>query len=172
MNLNNLNNKHKIIKLSWNDLESIIFHTASLIKEDGLPDIIIGIHRGGTIPSIMLSHSLNIRDCFTFNIIHTKNDDINSSKLIKPIMKNNLNMNFLRDKDVLFIDDIVGSGKTFTTIKEEFAKYDLKRFRSSTCVLNLDNWEKDNISEPDITYISRLVRGWVIFPWENMKLFN
>ena len=64
------NNKDpKIKNYSWNDIDKYVNRLKDMIIADRfIPDIIVGIIRGGCIPSVYLSHLLEVRSYQTLNI--------------------------------------------------------------------------------------------------------
>lgn len=163
--------KINTITLSWNDIEKIIMHASKHIKDDGVPDVILAIQRGGFIPAVMLSHALNIRDIIPLNVKITVNDSINSQKM-QPILEHNPDVQKIKDKNVLIVDDIIGSGCTHHVVSNYLAKYQPASLKSLICVINKNNWEKTNYESPNklISYIGIEVRGWVEFPWERYNV--
>ena len=119
------------------------------------------------IPSVILSHELNIRNVENIKSIETLNDEINAIKK-KPIVDKNINLSNIKGKKVLIVDDILGSGATIKKIKEEVKKWKPKEVRTAICIVNEENWEKSNNTnyKDEIEYIGKSVRGWVVFPWE------
>lgn len=153
--------------ISWKEITDIIKHMGSNIKKNYKPEIIISIVRGGMIPSVILSHELNIRNVENIKSIETVNDEINAVKQ-KPMVDKNINLSNIKGKKVLIVDDILGSGATIKKIKEEIEKWKPKEARTAICIVNEENWEKSNkINYRDeIEYIGKSVKGWVVFPWE------
>jgi len=158
----------KINYFDWVEIENIIHQLATEIKKTYNPDILISAVRGGMIPSVILSHILNVRDIQNVNIKETISDDINAKKNT-PVLDNNLNLNNITGKKVLIVDDILGSGATIRTLKDEIKKWNPKEIKTAVCIINEENWEKSNTVtyENLVEYNGKCVRGWVIFPWEN-----
>jgi uncharacterized protein len=160
------------IYLSWNQIDDIVSNLSKKVEKEGKPEIIIGIQRGGLVPAVMLSHSLGVRDVLTLSISRTIDDRIDSQK-IEPYLQGEIcssTVERLSLKDVLLVDDIVGTGITLQTAQKLLRKSSsLSRFRSLVCIANLNNWDKSNINKPSdqISYIGKEVREWVVFPWEN-----
>jgi hypoxanthine phosphoribosyltransferase len=73
-------------------------------------DTILTIHRGGFIPAVYLSHLTNIRDVDIIYVQHSEIDEI------KPEWKKTIAFDdkgfIAKNKHILLIDDIVGTGKT------------------------------------------------------------
>lgn len=151
----------------WKEISAIVKNMSDNIKSDYNPDIIISIVRGGMIPSVILSHVLNIRKIENIKSIETISDEINAVKQ-EPMIDEKVNLSEIRGKKVLIIDDILGSGATIRKIKEEVKKWQPKELRTAICVVNEENWEKSNkfSYNDEIEYIGKAVRGWTVFPWE------
>lgn len=157
----------KIHKFSWFFIKTICSSLAKRIKEDNfMPDFILTIKRGGLIPSVIMSHLLNIRDIKVVNIKTTLTDKINSEK-IPPRLVTSLKKSKIQGKKILIIDDIVGTGKSLTLLISKIKKLSPKEIKSAIIVLNEENYEKTpQHTRVFINYIGKRVRGWVIFPWE------
>ncbi len=153
--------------INWKEITDIIKYMSSNIEKTYKPEIIISIVRGGMIPSVILSHELNIRNVENIKSIETVNDEINAIKQ-RPIVDKNINLSNINEKKVLIVDDILGSGATIKKIKEEVKKWNPKEVRTAICIVNEENWEKSNKTnyKDEIEYIGKSVRGWVVFPWE------
>lgn len=153
--------------ISWKEITNIVKSIGNNIKKNYRPEIIISVVRGGMIPSVILSHTLNIRNVENIKSIETLNDEIDAIKQ-KPIVDTNINFSNIKGKKVLIVDDILGSGATIRKVKEEVEKWNPKEIRTAICVVNEKNWEKSNKTnyKNEIEYIGKIVRGWVVFPWE------
>lgn len=153
--------------IDWKEISAIVKNMSDNIKSDYNPEIIISIVRGGMIPSVILSHVLNIRKIENIKSIETISDEINAVKQ-EPMIDEKVNLSEIRGKKVLIVDDILGSGATIRKIKEEVKKWQPKELRTAICVVNEENWEKSNkfSYNDEIEYIGKAVRGWTVFPWE------
>ncbi len=158
---------NNIIYFDWEEISNIVKKMSENIKNDYSPEIIISIVRGGMIPSVILSHALNIRKIENIKSIETISDEINADKT-EPMIDEKVDLSEIRRKKVLIVDDILGSGATIRKIKDEVKKWQPTELRTAICVVNEENWEKSNKSSynDEIEYIGKTVRGWVVFPWE------
>ena len=77
----------------------------NLEADSFIPDVIVGISRGGLIPGVMISHKLNI----PFKPVHASTRDF-------PHWENYLPQP--GDQKVLIVDDICDSGETFDRISD------------------------------------------------------
>ena len=91
---------------SWDEQLKDTNEICELIeKDDFLPDVIVGVSRGGLIPGVMISHKLNI----PFKPVHASTRDF-------PHWENYLPKS--KDEKVLIVDDICDSGETFERLSE------------------------------------------------------
>lgn len=166
--------ENKINTVTWEMFDSVITNLVRKIKKDYKADIIVSIVRGGMIPSVILSHKLEIRNVENIIVKETINDSINATK-ITPLVEVNPNMREkIAGKNVLLIDDIVGSGETMKLIRKVIGKCEPRKLKTVSCYVNEENWEKRNGIEVSdlVDYVGAIVRGWVIFPWENIEVSN
>ena len=123
--------------------------------------------RGGFVPSVIISHNINCRDVLVVDIKRTLSDEINSTK-IDPLFLDRLPFERISGKNVLIVDDILGTGETLFYLLKQINECNPKSLKSAIIVQNDDNFDKSKLKKvlkPD--YLGTNVRGWVIFPWEN-----
>jgi hypothetical protein len=153
-------------QISWIDFEKNIIILSKLLAASYVPDIIISIQRGGLIPAVMFSHLLGIRTLKVINVLRTVNDSVNSTK-IDPIITKDSNIKIIENKNILIVDDIVGSGKTIEAVDNYVKKYKPSNIKTLTCYLNITNWNNNNNVPPThIDFIGKIVDTWTAFPWE------
>jgi hypoxanthine phosphoribosyltransferase len=158
------------IKLSWEDVHAMTSCLANRIALDGVPDLIVGIARGGVVPSVLIAHSLGVRPLHSIAIQRNLSDLPSSRKAPPSLLDSVPPRKTIQDRDILLVDDIVGSGDTLRYGVKLLLQRLPFRIRTVACVLNLDNWRGNpirktaSIAHP--TYIGRTVEGWTIFPWE------
>ena len=127
-----------------------------MVHSNWMPNIIIGLNRGGLIPSVYLSHRLNV----THESITIRLRDNESNR--KPDLSN-LEKAFAFQKKILIVDDINDSGKTLKYIEDNFGR-PKERIRFAVLVHN----------KPSITAVDYFgyqinkdeVPSWLVFPWE------
>lgn len=142
--------------LSWNEIHKLTLILAKKIVESGyMPDVIIGIMRGGWIPARILLDYLNIPILATIEIKFYKGIGETRERpiIIHPLVVD------IRNKRVLIVDDVVDTGKSMS-IAIEMAKlggaYSIK-----TAALVVKPW---SVLEPD--YYAMKSDKWIVFPWE------
>lgn len=134
------------MKITWDTVDSL---TESLYRQikDNEYDVIVGVSRGGLVPSTILSHKLGL-PLKTLNW-QTRDGD---SKEISTLFK----LAVLYQK-MLIVDDICDSGVTIRDMTE------LCKDRADFAVLV--NKQKDSglVRYQGIEYLGD---EWVVFPWE------
>ena len=148
--------------LSWADIDSACGRLAGAIRGGGLPDVVVGISRGGLVPAVLVSHQLGLRDLRTLAIIRTCSDTVGAAKLPTPAVRYPASLGSLQDLDVLVVDDVAGSGETIAAAAGMATSMRAKRARTAVCVVNDANWVGGTL--PD--HVAIHARRWVIFPWE------
>ncbi len=154
--------KQKVIKISWDEIYKICSEFAR--KNIEKFDCIVAITRGGWVPSVILSHLLNIRLVYPLQIYETEDDTVNAIKN-SPLLGENINFNCLKNKNILIVDDIYGSGATLNYVINYLNHYSCT-IQSFVCIQNLTNYNPKFILP---NYIGRKVNGWCVFPWEEEK---
>ena len=141
---------------TWNQIYDMLLHQAQKIQTGGYkPDIIIGIARGGVIPSRILSDLLETKDLATIQIEYY--DGINQTKQ-EPILKQCLTTP-LTDKKTLLVDDTSDSGSSLQLARKHLQQQGAKETKIATLYAKLET-----ITKPD--YYEKLTSNWIVFPWD------
>ncbi len=141
---------------TWNQIYDMLLRQSQKIKTDIFkPDIIIGIARGGTVPSRILSDLLEVKD-FAFIQIEYY-EGINQTRH-EPILKQCLTTH-LGGKKTLLVDDISDSG-----ISLQFAKNHLQQQGAKVIKIATLYAKTTTITKPD--YYENLTSSWIVFPWD------
>ena len=119
------------------------------------PEAVIGVNRGGCIPSVYISHYLNK----PHDVIDIGFRDYNKKlDLIK--IQEQLN----QFNSVLIIDDINDSGKTIGVIKELCKNL---KINIHFAVLINNSESSSNVEYHGKLVNSKFKHYWYVFPWEN-----
>ncbi|WP_007513724.1 MULTISPECIES: phosphoribosyltransferase [Pseudofrankia] len=159
-------------RLTWTEVAGIAATLADAVAADGIPDVIIGIARGGLVPAVLLAHLLGLRDVRALEIAHTESDAVNAAKIDLPVLRNSMSLGHLAGGNALVVDDIAGSGDTLVAAREQVVLGGAASVRTAVCLLNLANWPAcrevagDRAGEQEPTYVGRRTSRWVVFPWE------
>ena len=147
----------ELLTLSWDDIYNICLRLVEkIIRDNYRIDTIIGVSRGGLIPSRIFSDILDIHDIFVITAKYYK--DINE-RLEKPVIRINTDIKEIRDKNMLIIDDIADTGKTMLSLIDMLDSQNIK-------TLTLYKKSK-SIFEPD--YYAEESDKWIVFPWERCE---
>lgn len=136
------------------------------VSTGGLPQTVVGIMRGGTVPAVWLAHRLGIRDVRAVEVVRTTGDGVNADKNPLPDVRNPASLGDLWDLDVLLVDDIAGSGVTLAHTADMLHDLGAARVRTAVLAVNRANWEQDAPPEDAIDHIASTHRTWIVFPWE------
>ncbi|MEV6987437.1 phosphoribosyltransferase family protein [Sphaerisporangium sp. NPDC051017] len=149
--------------LTWEAVGQLGRTLASAVRSEGLPQVIVGIARGGLIPAVMIAHHLGVRDVRGISLAHTVTDEVAAVKSPEVFVGDHRHLGDLSGQDVLVVDDIAGSGDTLNAMGVLLATMRPARIRTAVLWLNLANWQPRNA---DPTYVGEHDQGWVVFPWE------
>jgi len=156
-------NNQKVVILNWEDINKFCVKLAYLIKESSyLPEIIVGIQRGGCIPAVLLSHLLNVENFCSLGIKTTKSEQIRSPRK-EPIIFCDYSLEAVEGKNALKVDDVINTGTTLIEAKKRVIRYGSKDVKTAVMIL-----DKIGVQKCNADYIGIDVNAWVIFPWENL----
>lgn len=155
------------LDLGWVHLERLIAVLAGHVREDGVPDLVVGILRGGMVPAVMLAHRLGVRSVRGVEVTHTTVDGPHGPKTPHPMVTNPDSLGAFAGADVLLVDDVAGSGDTADAAAALLAGT-AGRVRSAVVVVNIVNWYAATTRVPREVhdYLGTTCAGWVRFPWE------
>jgi len=148
--------------ITWREIDGL--HSKIVIdiyKSEWKPDFIVGIVRGGAIPGVMISHTMNIP--FLPLDIRLRDKLVSNAMGFQHFF--DTAVHFTSSQKVLFVDDINDTSDTFKYIDDS-----MKSNRSN---LIFDYkfaslYERVSASiESD--YVGKVYTSddWLVFPWEN-----
>src|SRR5512139_142956 len=118
--------------LTWNDVDKLIEHL--LPQLEGEFDIMVIITRGGIIPGGLLAEATGIPTILTAAVDFPAEAEAQKTGLFAwPRFLEFPNDELLRDKHCLVVDDVWGSGRTITAVKNRIVAAGGIPF---TCVLH------------------------------------
>jgi len=154
----------KYLTLKWCDVEDDIKVLTSKILQSGENfDAILGISRGGLVPAMLLSDSLDQHNISTVRMVLYKN-----GKKLEKLEILDWPSKSMEGKNVLIVDDISDTGETLSQLKEWLASQKVAGFK----IACLHAKAKTDV-KPD--FYSRELDGWVCSPWnrrEDMKMLE
>lgn len=144
----------EFLSLSWEELHTTIHELSQKITASGTKyNLIVAIARGGMTPAHMLSDFLSL-PVATFTVSSYKDMRRGDLSDISYHVGGQLN-----DKNILLVDDISDSGKTF--IRGIGHLREMGAQNVSTASLFVKPWTKHM---PD--YFDRETDKWIVFPYE------
>ena len=151
--------------LTWNDVDGLIDHLVPQIE--GEFDAMIIITRGGIIPGGLLAEALNISSLLTaavdfpFEMELEKQMD-KARFMAWPKFIQFPDESLLRGRRLLVVDDVWGSGRTITAVKNRVSS---AGGVPKTCVLHFNPYRNlFGTARPD--YFAAITDAHVVYPWE------
>lgn len=152
--------------LTWPDVMEMVDVIAGQVRNDRLPDVVVGVLRGGLVPAVLLSHQLGVRRIRAVEVARTLDNSVNADKSGTPQVVNPASLGDLTGHDVLLVDDIAGSGDTLICTVGLLQAAGAQRVRTAVLTVNRANWHRAQRPADVVTYLGHQVGTWVIFPWE------
>ena len=140
----------------WDDLGEGARAIAQAVADDGwVPDMILGIARGGLLVAGAIGYALGVKNTFTMNVeFYTGIDERLDMPMILPPVPDLVDF---AETKVLIADDVADTGATLKTV-HEFCSGKVAEVR--TAVL----YEKPH-STIKCEYVWRRTDRWITFPW-------
>lgn len=141
--------------VSWRSIMSLCTEIVKELK-DKYPNIldyeIVGLSRGGLIPSVIISNMLNIRKVYSIGLrTYADQEKASNAELYQVPDISSM-------QKILLIDDISDSGDSFISIKEMLVNKEVV-----TASLFL---KKRTKFVPDVYAKKAKDETWIVFPWE------
>ena len=154
------------VYLTWEDVEKSCMKIYSSMKANNyIPEIIIGLLWGGTVPTRILVDLLGHKRTNTFVTHASLYDGIGKRRDHVDIGFNHDSLKTFANRKVLLVDDIWDSGMTMRAA--------LKDLLEHNCIVSTATLVYKNVNSsiaPD--YYDKTVDNdnmWVIFPWEKRE---
>ena len=147
--------------LSWDDVDALIDHL--LPQFEGEFEAMLMITRGGIIPGGMLAQAMNLTHILTAAVDFPAQIEMEKAGLFAwPRFLQFPEDALLRDRRTLVVDDVWGSGRTITAVKNRVAA---AGGRPSTCVLHFNPYRNlFSSTRPD--YYAAITDAHIVYPWE------
>ena len=120
--------------LTWNDIDQLIDHL--LPQFEGEFQAMVMVTRGGIIPGGMLAEAMRMENIFTASVDFPAQMEMEKSRLLAwPQFLMFPENELLRARRILVVDDVWGSGRTITAVKNRVSGAGGLPF---TCVLHFN----------------------------------
>lgn len=150
--------------LSYEEIKESCKRIAQKIKERNLKiDVVLPLLKGGMNIGALIANELDIEN---FAFIQTKSAESSAvnAKLNEPVIVGSINLESIKDKNVLICDDIFDTGRSMELVEKEIKKYSPKNIYSAVSIIvNPKAKEKENFIY-DLDFCEE--KYWIIFPWE------
>jgi hypoxanthine phosphoribosyltransferase len=147
--------------LTWDEVDGLIDHL--LPQFFGEFEAMVLITRGGIIPGGMLAEAMNLTHILTAAVDFPAQIEMKRAGLFAwPRFIQFPEDDLLRDRRTLVVDDVWGSGRTITTVKNRVMT---AGGVPHTCVLHFNPYRSlFSTNRPD--YYAAITDAHIIYPWE------
>lgn len=161
----------KKVFIDYNEVEKLVDTLSQNIKSNFEPEVIIAISGGGLIPARLLRNYLNV-PILSINLKLYKDVGVAADNVTLMQGLDELSSDFIKDKNVLIVDEIHDSGKTMNEAYNMILKYVRDSKSLSASVLHykdIDNKDYDIFDLPADAqfFYAELAHPdeWIIYPW-------
>ena len=146
--------------LSWTDVDNLVDQMVPQIQALGNFQAMVMITRGGVIPGGMLAEALDIQHILTAAV------DFPATRVAGlmgwPQFLQFPDSDLLVSRKCLIVDDVWGSGRTSTSVKERVIASGGSAF---TCVLHFNPYRSlFTKAKPD--FFGAATDSYIVYPWE------
>ena len=151
--------------LTWEEVDKLIDHLIPQFETEF--DAMIMITRGGVIPGGMLAEALQLTRILTAAVdfpyeIQLENERLKSRLMAWPEFVQFPSEDLLRGNRVLIVDEVWGSGRTITSVKNRVSGAGAIPY---TCVLHFNPYRSlFGTVRPD--YFAAITDAHIVYPWE------
>jgi uncharacterized protein len=147
--------------ITWNDVDRLIDHLIPQLE--GEFNAMVMITRGGIIPGGMMAEAMQLERIFTASVDFPAQMEAEQKKLLAwPKFIQFPEEGQTRNNRVLVIDDVWGSGRTVTAVKNRISS---SGGVAVTCVLHFNPYRNlFGTARPD--YYAAITDAHIVYPWE------
>jgi hypoxanthine phosphoribosyltransferase len=147
--------------ITWEDVDALIDHL--MPQFDYEFEAMVMITRGGIIPGGLLSEAMDIKHILTAAVDFPAELEREKSGLFAwPRFLQFPGDDLLRDRRTLVVDDVWGSGRTITSVKNRVVSAGGIAY---TCVLHF-NPQRNLFGSARPDYYAAITDAFIIYPWE------
>jgi hypoxanthine phosphoribosyltransferase len=151
--------------VTWREVEKLIDYLIPQFKTEF--DAMVMITRGGIVPGGLLAEALNIKTLLTASVDFPAEMEYEQQRKKSHFMAWPKFVQFPDDEllykhKILIVDDVWGSGRTITAVKNRITSANSEPF---TCVLHFNPYRSlFGKAEPD--YYAAITDAYIVYPWE------
>lgn len=147
--------------LTWTDVDALIEHL--LPQFEGEFDAMVVITRGGIIPGGLLAEAMDIVHILTAAVDFPAQMEMEKTGLYAwPNFLQFPEDRLLRERRTLVVDDVWGSGRTITTVKNRVVAAGGYPY---SCVLHFNPY-RSLFSAARPEYYAAITDAHIVYPWE------
>jgi len=156
--------RHEMV--TWEEVDKLVDTLIPQIRSAGSFDGIVLITRGGIIPGGLLAEALDITYILTaavrFADEYSEIPQQRTPRMVLPSFLQFPEASLLRDRKLLMVDDVWGSGRTSSAIRGRLEAANATPF---TCVFHYNPYRSLFPDEkPD--FYGAITDAYIIYPWE------
>lgn len=147
--------------LTWEEVSKLVDH---LIPQFDVEfDAMVIITHGGIVPGGLLCEALDVQVVLTAAVDFPFEAELNAAKLLAwPEFIQFPESELLKGKRVLVVDDVWGSGRTITAVKNRISA---AGGRPYTCVLHFNPY-RSLFSQARPDFYAAITDAYILYPWE------
>ena len=147
--------------LTWNDVDKLVDHLLPQFEHEF--EAMVMVTHGGIIPGGMLAQAMRISIVLTAAVDFPAEMENEQNRLWAwPKFLQFPEGEILRGKRVLVVDDVWGSGRTITAVKNRISGSAAVPY---TCVLHFNPYRSlFSNAKPD--YYAAITDAFIVYPWE------
>ena len=151
--------------LTWNDVDKLIDHSIPQFEVEF--DAMIMITHGGIIPGGLLAEALKLDTILTASVdfpaeLEQETEKEKTRWMVWPKFVQFPDGEILRGKRILMVDDVWGSGRTITAVKNKVSGAGGVPF---SCVMHFNPFRNlFGSARPD--YYAATTDAYIVYPWE------
>lgn len=150
--------RHELV--TWQQIDEIIDMLVPQLQAIGTFGAMVMITRGGVIPGGLLAEALDIRHMLTAAVDFPATES--AGLMAWPSFLQFPDDALLEGRRTLIVDDVWGSGRTSTSVRERVASANAQPF---TCVFHFNPYRSlFSKARPDFYGVA--TDAYVIYPWE------
>jgi uncharacterized protein len=147
--------------LTWSDVDRLVDHLLPQFRREFTAMVMIT--RGGLIPGGMLAEAMNITHLLTAAVDFPSQSEQEQNKLmVWPDFIQFPSDTMLRGRPTLIVDDVWGSGRTITAVKNRVSS---AGGFPETCVFHFNPY-RNLFGKVRPDYYAAITDAYIIFPWE------
>lgn len=150
----------KYKRLTWTDVDRVIDMLLPQLEAVGPFQAMVMITRGGVIPGGLLAEALDIQHLLTAAVDFPSTEQ--AGLMAWPKFLQFPKDDLIEGRRTLIIDDVWGSGRTSTTVKERVLAAGAITY---TCVLHFNPY-RTLFTKVKPDYYGEATDSYIVYPWE------